>query len=198
MNGVEQVHLQFDICQVNFVMECKKHYLEELYETLTIPRTRQPATLYQLAFQKWRFVILRAGSLPRLLQVVRSAPFKLLKEMDLTISFRVLRIGFENKIFPLNDRGKPCVTDFFNCVCRFVLKSDRESRTKLHEHFPLLVGKEYCPFENEPPLVRMVLETLFRRFFAIPVNVSLPLKYPMGSIKAVSGWESFVQDPAVM
>jgi hypothetical protein len=135
--------------------------------------------------------------MPRLVQLVSRAPLKLLKELDLYISCRFLRIGFETNMFPRNERGDLRVNEFFDCVCRFVLSSDRESRAVLHKYFPLLVEKAYLPFEGEPPLVRMVLETLFRLHFVIPANVFLPLKHPVGLIKMVPGWESLIRDPAV-
>jgi hypothetical protein len=59
----------------------------------------------------------------------------------------------------------------------------------LHKYFPLLVEEEYRPFECEPPLVRIVLETLFRMYFTIHSNV--------GILETVVEWKPFTRDPAI-
>jgi hypothetical protein len=150
---------------------------------------RQPSTLYQLAFQKWRFAILEADSMSQLVHLVSRAPPKLLKEHRKLVSLSFIHIGLKLKNFPSNGKDGFSVAEFYDCIGQFVLNSDRESRAELHKYFPLLVEKEYCPFEGEPPLVRIVLETLLWMYFTIHPNV--------GILKTVPGWELLIRDPAV-
>jgi hypothetical protein len=136
--------------------------------------------------------------MPRLVQLVSRAPPKLLKELgNNLVSLSFLRVGFKTNMFPRNERGGLRVSEFFHCVCQFVLNSDRESRAQVQEYFPLLVEKEYRPFESESPLARIVLENMFREYFMIPSNAPLPTELPVDILKAMAQRQSLTLDPSV-